>query len=228
MTNRYFQVFLGIAATLVLASTASANLLVNPGFEDTPFPGAEEAGAGSGWTGFSNFGGPFRVQCQPPGAACADPIGETTIGAHGGTVVLKAFGTSGAYQDFAASEGDSFSGSVWTLNPLNADIMTNSQIAFALIIFLDAGGIDLGATVASNVLTSADPQNAWNLLSVIATAPAGTTTARFQVMTDSNGDGGGAPRFDDASFQVVPIPGALLLMGPALLGLIGFRRKKVA
>lgn len=212
MTNKYFRVLLGVLAAGLLASTASANLLTNPGFEDLPFGGAEEAGAGVGWEA---FGGAFRIQGQPP-------IGPA--GAHGGDVVLKVFGVAGAFQDFAAGEGDSFTGSVWALND-SADLMTGGQVAAVNIEWHGAGGF-IDAAFGDSLLAS-DPIDVWTLLGVAGTAPAGTTFARLVVITgDFAGPGGGAPRFDDASFQVVPIPGAILLLGSGLAGLMGFRRKQ--
>ncbi|NNM00786.1 MAG: hypothetical protein HKO62_08560, partial [Gammaproteobacteria bacterium] len=53
-----------------------------------------------------------------------------------------------------------------------------------------------------------------------------TASVRFQVFTEDTGGGGGAPRFDAATFSQVPVPGAIFLMGPALLGLAGLGRKK--
>ena len=94
-----------VAISAMWASEASAggNLLGNPGFEDPPFAGAEEGGAGAAWT---PFGANFRVQCPgtSPGDPCPDPVGSAA-GAHEGIVALKNFGEAGAFQDFPTSEG---------------------------------------------------------------------------------------------------------------------------
>ena len=219
--KRSVKQIVGAGAILALsAGSAYANLLTNPGFEDTPFTGAEEAGAGTGWLTFNSN---FRVQQVVVPGDC-NPI--SCAGAHGGTVALKNFGNAGVYQDFAASEGDEFDGSVWAINPQNADVLGGGQIAQALIIF--TGGA--GATESSNVLTSTDPVDVWTLLSVSGTAPAGTTGVRFQLQTMDTGAGGGAPRWDDASFDaaVIPVPAAVWLFGSGLVGLVGVARRRKA
>ena len=219
MTNKYYQVLLGIVAATFLASTASAaNILVNPGFEDAPFGGAEEFGAGAGWSPFG-----LLTRVQQAGGGC-DPI--SCAGAHGGTVAIRAVGVSGAFQDFGAAAGDSFAGSIWAINPQNADAMVGGQIGAVNIEWHGAGGlIDFaaGTTIDSSTLL-----DTWTLLTVAGTAPTGTAFARFVVITgDFAGPGGGAPRFDDASFSPVPIPAAAWLFGSALLGLVAVKRKRV-
>ena len=170
--------------------SVSADILTNPGFEDPPFAGAEEFGAGSGWTAFG-----VGLRVRQPGAGC-EPI--SCVGAHGGIVALKVFGESGAFQDFAANEGELFSGSVWAINPLNADVMTGSQFATVIIDWYGAGG--LISFSAGTTIDASTTQDIWTLLEVSGTAPAGTTFARFFVITgNSAGPGGGAPRFDDAT-----------------------------
>ncbi len=220
MNNKFFRVALGIFATAMFATTASASLLVNGGFEDTPFGGAEEAGAGVGWT---TYGAPFRV--QQAGGGC-DPI--TCAGAYEGTVSLKIFGDAGAYQDFAATEGESFEGGVWAVNPQNADQLNGGQIGAAAIIFLDAGG-NVISDVVSNLLDASSNIDEWMELTVAGVAPVGTVTARFQVFT--TGGGGGAGRYDAAYFDraaPIPVPAAVWLLGSAMLGMMGMRRKNAA
>ncbi|NND60050.1 MAG: hypothetical protein HKN49_07250 [Gammaproteobacteria bacterium] len=223
MTTLLSRGILGLAAMTLLAATASANLLVNPGFEDTPFAGAEEAGVGTGWTG---FGANFRVQQAGPGPC--DPI--SCAGAHGGTVSLKNFGEAGAYQDVAATAGQAFAASIWAINPANADALVLGQIGALNIEWLNGAGDNIG-TVFGDTISAATPTDVWTLLTATGVAPAGTEFARFVLITgpfDPAGPGGGAPRWDDATFEVVPIPGAILLLGSGLLGLMGIRRKKAA
>lgn len=219
MNNKLFRVLLGVIASAMFASTASASLLVNGGFEDTPIAGAEEQGGGTGW---STYGAAFRV--QQTGGGC-DPI--SCVGAYEGTVALKVFGDAGVFQDFDATEGDMFDGGVWAINPLNGDQMSGGQIGLAALIFLDAGG-NVISDVTSNVLTSASTVDEWIELTLAGVAPAGTATARFQVFT--TGGGGGAPRFDGAYLNrtAVPVPAAVWLLGSGMLGLMAARRKKAA
>ena len=87
MISKCSRLLLGVAASVLLASTASANLLVNPGFENPQAVGAEYFGA----PGWADFGGTtFTIKGQPP-------IGPA--GAHGGTQVLKVFGFGGVFHD---------------------------------------------------------------------------------------------------------------------------------
>lgn len=219
--NKLFQSLAAGAVLAMCSFGASANLLVNPGFELDPFGGAEQPGAGTGW---STFGAPFRV--QQPGPGPTDPI--SSAGAHGGTVALKIFGLAGAFQDFTAAPGDSFDGSVWAINPNNADVLAGGQVGAVNIEWLDSGGglIDFAA---GDQITSSTPQDVWTLLSVSGTAPAGTATARFVIITgDFAGPGGGAGRYDDASFDVaaIPVPAAVWLFGSGLVGLVGVARRR--
>ena len=83
--------------------------------------------------------------------------------------------------------------------------------------------------VPSNVLTSADNQDEWIELAVSGVAPVGTAAVRFQVLT--TGGGGGAARFDGAYLDraaPVPVPAAIWLLGSAMIGMIGMRRKNAA
>ncbi|MFK8028949.1 MAG: PEP-CTERM sorting domain-containing protein [Gammaproteobacteria bacterium] len=223
MNNKFVRVALGIFATAIFAASSSASLLVNGGFEDTPIVGAEEPGAGTGWT---SYGAAFRVQQTIVDGVICDPV--SCAGAYDGTVALKIFGDSGAYQDFAAVEGDSFSGGAFAINPLNADQLVGTQIAATALVFLDASGAFI-SDVVSNLLDSNSTPDEWIELAVSGVAPAGTATVRFQVFT--TGGGGGAPRFDGAYFDAaapVPVPAAIWLMGSAMIGMIGLRRKNAA
>jgi hypothetical protein len=194
---------LATALCIVLAlglavGVASANVLTNPGFESPAFAGAEQPGAGTGWTPFGNN---FRIQGQPP-------IGPS--GAHGGTVVLKVFGggAHGAFQDFAAGPGQTWNGGAWILND-SADPMAGGQVAAVNIEWHGPGGfISFISNGTFNLVTGSAPQDTWTLKTVTGVAPPGTTIARFVVITGDfqPGGPGGAPRFDDAFFEISVVP----------------------
>ena len=84
--------------------------------------------------------------------------------------------------------------------------------------------------VLGPTITAATATNVWQNLTVSGVAIAGTAFARIVLITGDflPGGQGGAPRFDDASFEsVVPVPAAVWLFGSAL-GLMGVARRKVA
>lgn len=218
MTRKYSQLLLGVAASMLLASTASANLLVNPGFE-TPsvLPGVEYFGA----PGWSDFGGTaFTI-----GAPVFGPAGP-----HTGTQGLKTFGFGGVYQQFAASAGQTWDGGAWALND-TADIMAGGQVAAVNLEWIAADGTTSLGAVLGPTIDATTPANVWNFLTVSGVAIAGTSFARLVLITGDflPGGNGGAPRFDDAFLveRVVPVPAAVWLFGSAL-GMLGWMRRKAS
>ena len=217
VTTNLSRVAIALATSLLIASTASAvNLVVNPGFEDPGFMGAEAAGVGAGWTPIAEPN-QFRIQGQPP-------IGPA--GAFDGTVVLKAFGTSGVSQDFAVGPNQIVTGLAWALND-SADAMAPGQVAAVNLVWLSGGNpipnvISFGSTIDANT-----PQDVWTQIGVVgATVPEGANGVRLELLTGAfGGAGGGAPRFDSASIEIVPIPAAVWLFGSALGLLAGVRRR---
>ena len=205
----------GIAASLLMALPASANLLVNPGFESPDLaPGTDTPGA-AGWNAFNDV---FTAHESFAGPA----------GAHGGDQVLKMFGVAGVFQDFAASEGQIWDGGAWILNS-SADPMAGGQVAAVNIEWLDIGGNQI-SFISNGNTTAGTMQDEWMLQTISGVAPAGTAFARFVLITGDflPGGGGGAPFYDDAFFDLrpVPVPAAVWLLGSGLLGLVGLRRKR--
>lgn len=204
-----------VAITVALASVGvsrAANVLANPGFEIPDIAGGDVFGA-TGWNVFG--GGTFTIQLAP----------------HSGENAFKTFGqTSGAFQDFPASVGQLWQGSAWVLNP-SFDAMAGSQIATANIEWRDAGGNLISFLPSLPPITAATPQGnnaaGYTQVNVAGVAPPLTATARFVLLTGAfAGPGGGAPFFDDASFELVPEPGAITLAGIAAVGLAVWRRRR--
>jgi len=202
-------------ASAMLAAAASsalgANLLVNAGFEDPVLGGGDVFGA-VGWNVFG--GGTFTIKVAP----------------RSGDNAFKTFGAaSGAFQDFAASEGQMYKASAYALNP-SFDAMAGAQIAAVNIEWRDAGN-NLISFITQQILSASSPQGATALDyaygEIMGVAPAGTATARFVIITGAfAGPGGGAPFFDDASFELIPAPSAALA-GLLTVGVVAGRRRRI-
>jgi len=176
---------------LVLASTASANLLVNPGFEDpSTDPGVEYFGAGNGWVTFG--GGVFTIN-------------DLVATPNSGSQSLKMFGgcCSGAYQDFPTTEGEVWNGGVWMFNN-PADAMSNGQVAAVNIEWIQADGVTQSTIlpfISNGTFTAVDaPVGEWTLQPISGAAPADAAFARLTIITGDflPGGPGGAPLYDDA------------------------------
>lgn len=200
------------ALALVAAATpASANLLVNPGFEDQVLAAPEEFFAGSGWTA---FGGNTFLQDSSFGVV-----------PNGGNQSLKMFGLSGVFQTFPANPGEIWNGGAHIYNP-SFDDLDPGQVAAVNIEWLDAGENQI-SFISNGTFMSGSPTDVWTLQTITGTAPAGTAFARLTLITGDfvdPGVGGGAPYYDDAFFEVIPEPATAGLL--ALGGLAMARRRR--
>ena len=183
-----------LSAALLIAGSASANVLVNPGFESpSTNPGVEYFGAGDGW---STFGGGIFTQNN----IIATP--------NSGDQVLKMFGgcCSGAFQQFPTAPGETWNGGVWMLNSSN-DQMANGQVAAVNIEWIQADGSTQSAIlpfISNGTFTAADaPVDTWTLQTITGDAPADAAFARLVIITGDfqPGGPGGAPFYDDAFFE---------------------------
>lgn len=205
-----------LALTLFSAGSAiaSANLLINPGFEDPVLGGGDVFGA-TGWNVFG--GGTYTIKASP----------------HTGDNAFKTFGvTSGAYQEFATSPGQLWQGGAWILNP-SFDAMTGAQIAAVNIEWRDAADGLISFISSTGGLTAASPQGStsadYSYAPVLGVAPVGAAKARLVLLTGAFGaPGGGAPFFDDASFAAVPEPATALLGALAMTALAAVRRRSTS
>ncbi len=216
--NKTFRTLVALVATAMLASTASANLLGNPGFESPATPAAppEYPGAGDFWTSFG--GGIFTVN-------------STVNSPNSGDQSLKMFGgcCSGAYQQFPANPNETWNGGAWIKNS-SLDPMGGGQVAAVNIEWIQADGMTQSTIVpfiSNGTFTAASPLDTWTLQTITGAAPADAAFARFVVITGDFLPGGpaGAPFYDDAFFELVPEPGSIGLLSFGLLGLMGLRRR---
>lgn len=217
MTKNIFRAMLGIFATVIVASNASA-ALVNGGFEDPNLGGGDfqctDTGSCPGWT---SFGAAFIV--------------DESIPTGFGSQALKVFGgTSGVYQQLAATAGQTWTATVDALN-WSGDLLAGAQIGAVNIEWIAADAVTNIGTAFGGTIDASTPLDVIQALTASGVAPAGTAFARIVLITGDFGDpgtGGGSAFFDNASLEqtVVPVPAALWLMGSGLLGLMGLRRKK--
>ncbi len=188
----------GVALTLlllVIVGSASANVLVNPGFESptTPSPPPEYWGAGDGWTSFG--GGIYTIDSS---------VG---IPPNSGNQLLKMFGgcCSGAWQQFPCSPSEKWNGGVWMRND-SADPLAGGQVAAVNIEWIQADGTTQSTIIpfiSNGTFTAASPQDVWTLQTITGIAPADAAFARLVVITGDflPGGPGGAPFYDDAFFE---------------------------
>ncbi|MCK5408256.1 MAG: hypothetical protein KAJ37_12395 [Candidatus Krumholzibacteria bacterium] len=188
----------GVALTLlllVMVGSASANVLVNPGFESptTPSPPPEYWGAGDGW---ASFGGNIYTIDSSVG-----------IPPNSGNQLLKMFGgcCSGAWQQFPCSPGETWNGGVWMRSD-SADPLAGGQVAAVNIEWIQADGTTQSTIIpfiSNGTFTAASPQDVWTLQTITGIAPADAAFARLVVITGDflPGGPGGAPFYDDAFFE---------------------------
>ena len=144
------------------------NLLLNPSFE---------LGSGSVASNWVAFGDVYRSE--------SNTFSTTT--ALDGAWSLKMFGPfnptlgeSGAYQNFPASAGQTWSFSGFGLN-WSGDAMTNTTAyGMAQLVFLDAGN-NMLQTNQSQHYDSNTPTDEWQYFQIAATAPAGTATVQARI-----------------------------------------------
>ena len=188
---------------LVIAAQCSAGgpppvgveVLLDASFETPDASGGDQGVCGGGMFGAWDFFNCNFVSSNlfMPGGDFVNPT------AHDGSQVLKQFSTdAGTFQDVAAAPGDFVAASAYAMN-WSGDNFNN--IGLLQIFFLDAGGNNIsgGINPAAQVSAGSDaivggsfdyvlsaqdggePAD-WTLMEVSATAPAGTASARIQMI----------------------------------------------
>jgi hypothetical protein len=191
-------------------TTASANLLSNPSFEEDAGPtfiGSVPITTTGEWLG---FGGP------PTGLHVTyeiDDIGMTQPGvpdmAHDGFFMGKMFGpfngppdASGMLQNIPASPGEQFEARAWFQAPSGDTIDGTANFNTFELSFHDAAGNAIETNKSFPVLDGRDPNlvtDAWVEAIVNGLAPAGTAFVRVNIFFIQLQNQGGASWVDDVS-----------------------------
>jgi hypothetical protein len=175
------------------AAQGATNVLINPGFEQPDASGGDQYAIGGAVIGWLGFNGAYM----------------TATTKESGNQSFKAFGSpGGAYEDFPASPGDVWTGTVDSEN-FSADPLIGQQGTFINIEWHDGGG-GLISFLSTPIANSTSPTDTWLPGVVSGTAPAGTATARIVMLcgpyTGIGTGSGGAGFFDNATFSVAQAP----------------------
>lgn len=218
MKNRMTAV--AVACVLGLSAHAGANLLNNPGFEA---PLAFDFANPATWNGF--FGGPagtfleaFNTTGATPRSGAAALV--TTIrGAAGVTNGFDAF-TGHVQIVFGVVPGAEYELAVWART--NGNFLDGAEFR---VEWQDAGGAELGRL---NMPVQGLLNSSYQRLSFTDFAPAGSARAAIVIAAQSFTHTGPiadtSVAWDDASFDVVPAPGGVMVLSVA--GLAGLRRRR--
>lgn len=199
-----------IRPIILLAGLLGTNFafgqILNPSFED---------GTGVDADNWFRFGNAYR---------------ENT-GARTGDFAMKMFGNfsgsfnvTGAFQDFAISEGQSASASVFA-QTLSGDQLTGGNRALLKLIYRDAANNDLLFMESALIDANSAPDTFLELTASLGAAPVGTDHGSvFFLFLQEADNAGGSAFFDDVSVEVVPEP--VSLFGLAALATVVARRKR--
>jgi hypothetical protein len=191
---RLSAVFITLALTAV---AASANSLLNPGFESA----GSNATTAANWTQF--------------GASARSTTNNTTVSVRSGFFSMQTVspGTTntdatGAYQDVPASSGQSWRLTGYTLTWQNDRALGPDRYGQAQLVFLDSSSNILQVVEGLRYGTDANlPVNTWVPFEVDATAPAGTAAVRTYVLYVGNIQDVGSIFYDDLNlYQPGPTP----------------------
>lgn len=235
--KRMLTLFVVAALVVSVSGLAKANLLSN-GAVDLPGGGLPI----TNWTKDESktFSGPTTdlSSLEPWAGPAPTPV---TVGDHGiffkafqGNITTGDLATAHIYQDVAGTPGVKYVLTGWAGSEANysGNIPGSPTKSLLAIDFLDAASSVLSSSVLNMVLGVGggnNPPFGYQQFSVSGVAPVGTASVRARVsMVDgySNPAGGGqAYVADDFVLVGVPEPATFALVGLAVAGLVGIRRR---
>ena len=212
------KIYTSILALFCAATTAQANLIIDPGFENNPLYGFFDV-----LTNLSNTG---RWGAE----AATISLATGGVTPPEGTHMLSMTGSGGTYQTAQVTDASSYAaGSIVNLSALfNTTKSVSSAGTGVIVTFLN--GNDFNANqigVISHSLTLDGDDNTWQQNSVSGAIPVGTQWIVSQV-TYNGASLGGNPGFVDAAdltIEAVPEPGTVLF-GIACVGVAALRRRR--
>ncbi len=220
-TQRNFVALAFFSAVACIASSASANLLTNAGFEV------------SSWTGAGNVLGNFpgwQGVWGPEVGVITGPSGGVSPAAGSNMLELNDDGLSYT-QAFQTVDVTSFSGLINSgTATVNASALFNTVGGFTGALAIVNVSFFSGSTYGSLISASpngalfldANPQT-WQSASTSSLIPVGTTWMMYQVAFNNASMGGNPGFVDNTDLTITPAPGAIALLG--LAGFLGRRRR---
>ena len=205
--SRHLLTVAAIALVAVLAMPASAELLLNGGFEEGDTGGINGSGVPTNWYAWGSESGWHH-----------DDAGKVID-----TKAIKFWWDDvGMWQDFAATPGDEYLFSVEALNHIDDTLVGwNGQLIAEF--YNSVSGDKLSEVVVDKYYSASDPVNEWVNVSGTVVAPDGADIGRMILKIGDWVDGvGGSLNLDNASVTLVPEPAAFALLA---VGLLALRRR---
>ena len=175
----------------------SAGALLNPGFELMPVYPLSSGNIPPCWKDYGNAFGVVSNVAHSGQSSLGIWYGENLVG-----------------QDFPATPGARYEVAGYMASFTGT--YTNSTFGSLILCYLNAAGVQIGASALSEKFTRSSPTNVWIPVSASAVAPVGTVTARLFCAVTGGKYLGGTILFDDLTQRVVSAGGSVsgLLLNP--------------
>ncbi|KPK41512.1 MAG: hypothetical protein AMJ78_05285 [Omnitrophica WOR_2 bacterium SM23_29] len=196
-------VLVSLVALLMAPSIASANLVVNPGFE-----GTGEQGHMTGWTVDWNPGNIAATEDNP----------------HSGAWAARNFWDGGMYQDIAITPGLDYKLTGYAYIPTG--VGGSPWGTYIGLKYINAAGATVGNYQIDMQGLTRDQYNMADTGWRTAPATAVAARVRFGTWSSDPWEPVNPTDFDDFDLSPIPEPASLVLLGSGLVGLVAFTRKR--